>query len=58
MEINVGGEGNTTTSQVWLTTSSDRSIEVQHPVVVSRVVICACSGEGSLLRESMGEGSL
>ena len=53
MDIKVGGEWNTSTSEVWLTTSGDHSIEVQHAVFVSRAVILASSGEGSMFRESM-----
>ena len=53
MEIKVGGEWNTSTSEVWLTTSGDCSIEVQHAGVVSRAVIFASSVEGSMFRESM-----
>ena len=53
MEIKVGGEWNTSTSEVWLTSNSDRSIEVQHDVIVSRAVMFASSGESSMFRESM-----
>ena len=52
MEIKVEGEWNTSTSEVWLTTSRDHSIEVQH-AVVSRAVIFASSGEGNMFGESM-----
>ena len=53
MEVKVGGEWDTSTSEVWLTTSGDRSIEVHHAVVVGRAVLCASTGEGSMFRESM-----
>ena len=53
MEIKVGGERDTSTSKVGLTTSGDRFIEVQLAVIVSRAVNCASSGEGSMVRESM-----
>ena len=40
-------------SIVGLTTSGDHFVEVQHAVIVSRVVNCASSGEGRVVRESM-----
>ena len=48
MEIKVGGEWETSTPKVGLTTGCDQSVDVQHAVVVSRAAICAPWGEGSL----------
>ena len=53
MEIKVGGEWKMSTPKVGLTTSGNRCIDVQHAVVVSRAVIFASSGEGSVVGESM-----
>ena len=48
MEMKVGGEWETRTPTVGVTTSCDDCVDVQHPVVVSRADICASLHEGSL----------
>ena len=53
MEVKVGGEGDTSTPEVGLTTGSDHSVDVQHSIGVSRAVIFASSGKGSLVGESV-----
>ena len=47
MEMKVGGEEETSTPTVGVTTSCDHCVDVQHAGVVSSAVICAFSVEGS-----------
>ena len=54
MKIEVGRKWETSTHKVGLTTGCDHSVDVQHAVPVSRAVIFASSGEGSLLRGGGG----
>ena len=49
MEMNVGGQWETSTPTVGVTKRYDHSVDIQHGVVVSRAAICASSGEGSLV---------
>ena len=49
MEIKVGGQWETSTPEVWLSTSCDHSVDILHAVSVSRAAIYVYLGDASLL---------